>query len=612
MTQAQLQGGSLSGTTLLATLYDRLDQGGYAGFIIHKTDPHRSEYGEKRDNFVHYLTNFSGSVGFVAVSARAQKSAIFVDGRYTLQAQNEVDPELFDQENFTLKDIERWFAPGGVGGFQGGDIIAYDPLLLSKAEHDQLVQRLQKYDLILQAVDHNPLAALWEARAPLAIPAVIPYPLEYAGVSFSQKLKVVRDLMAAQSVDGFFINLSESIAWLFNIRAPERSGTPAAPLYAYVPISGTCLLFAHAFQKTAALVEHFGKEVKIESYDDTFTLMARESVGKTIALDGSSATLKMISVVTSQGGIIHIGDDFCSYPRACKNSTEQAGMRQCHIRDGVAVSQLLAWLEGAMATEILTELDVVAKLLSFRKANDLFQGGSFDTISGSGPNGAIVHYSVDENSNRTLQKEDIFLMDSGGQYLDGTTDITRTVSLNQAPTAEQKDRFTRVLKGHIAIATARFPQGTTGAQLDALARSPLWKIGCDYAHGTGHGVGSYLGVHEGPQGISPRANKAPLMPGMVVSNEPGYYKEGAYGIRIENLVLVKRVPKSEGVEDRNMLCFETITLVPFDPSLVDQTLLNSAEKTWLSDYHKRIYETLSPLVDESTKSWLQRAVAAWS
>ncbi len=595
---------SLSKAHLLSSFYSSLKTEGFAAFILPKTDAHRSEYCPDRDNLVHFLTNFSGSAGFAAVKVFPQEqAAIFVDGRYTLQAQQEVDSSLFDYENYTLDAIEKWVS----AGLKTGDKIAYDPLLLSKGEYNQHATRFEKQGLVLEALQSNPLEKLWQDRAPVEKPALVPHPLNYAWIPFKQKISLIQDLMKAKNADGFFLNYSESIAWLFNIRAPERLVTPAACLYAYVPVSGPCSLFVHDVQRTPELKNYFKDDVALESYEDVFDVIAEKTAHKSIAIDTVNATMKMLEAIELKGGEVLEGDDFCNIPRACKNETELQGTRKAHIRDGAAVSNLLAWLDGNIATETITELDIVAKLYTYRQQQDLLKGYSFNTISGSGPNGAIVHYCVDEKSNRTLLKNDIFLLDSGGQYLDGTTDITRTLSLDKSPTSEQKDRYTRVLKGHIALAMVKFPEGTVGSQLDPLARYHLWQIGCDYAHGTGHGVGSYLGVHEGPQRISALPNTVPLLPGMIVSNEPGYYKQGEYGIRIENLVVVKRIPKSDCADNQNMLCFETITLVPLDTSLIEKTLLTTDEINWVNDYHKRVHDTLIDNVDDATKEWLTNA-----
>lgn len=605
MTQtAPLSPSSLSQEDILSSFYNTLKSEGFSAFILPKTDAHRSEYCPDRDNLVCFLTGFSGSTGFAAVKVTPQeKAALFVDGRYTLQAQQEVDPHLFDYENYTLDAIEKWVATG----LKKGAKIAYDSLLLSKGEYNKYAERFKKHGLILEALTTNPLEALWQNRLPIDKPALVAHPLEYAGITLKQKVSLIQDLMTAKKAEGFFLNYSESIAWLFNIRAPERLVTPAASLYAYIPRSGPCSLFVHNVQKTTDLQQYLSDDVILENYDDTFKIISEKTAGRSIALDTANATMKMLEAIELNGGHVIDIDDFCNIPRACKNDTELKGTRQAHIKDGAAVSNLLAWLEEAISNETITELDVVKKLYGYRQQQDLLKGYSFNTISGSGPNGAIVHYFVDEKSNRTLLKNDIFLLDSGGQYLDGTTDITRTISLDKNPTQEQKDRYTRVLKGHIALAIVKFPEGTVGSQLDPLARYHLWQIGCDYAHGTGHGVGSYLGVHEGPQRISALPNTVPLLPGMILSNEPGYYKQGEYGIRIENLVIVKRVSKSDCVDDKSMLCFDTITLVPIDTSLIEKTLLTADERSWVNAYHKRVYETLIHKVDEPTKAWLKKA-----
>lgn len=592
---------SLSRPDLLDQFRKILKQKDFKGFLLPKTDPHRTEYTLEPENLLQFLTGFTGSAGFSVVLL--EEASLFVDGRYTLQARHEVDINLFSQANYTLEEIVHWISKR----LKKGDRIAYDPLLLSKGEYDYFSNFLHKSGITLGSLDPNPLYDLWLHRPPLLIPEVVPHPIEFVGRPFEDKIQFLQKELALHKADGFFLNTPESIAWLFNIRAPQRPQTPAASLYAYCPQQGPCLLFVHPSQNTPALQEYLSGKVVLKKYENTFQVL-QEGIapGKKIWMDASQMTMKAIQAIHEGKGEVVGGHDLCALPRACKNDIEIEGARQAHIRDAVAVCQCLAWIEETYHRTPLMEKDVDAQLKAYREAQDLFMGVSFDTITGSGPHGAIIHYHVSDSTNRRLQEGDLFLLDSGGQYLDGTTDVTRTISLNKNPTPEQKDRFTRVLKGHIALASTYFPEGTTGSQLDALARHALWQGGYDYAHGTGHGVGSYLGVHEGPQRIASIPNSIPLKPGMIVSNEPGYYKEGEYGIRHENLIVVQQAPQKI-CKERPMLCFEDLTLVPIDRSLIDVSLLTEAERTWINTYHQKVREKLWPLMAPDLQKWLENA-----
>ncbi len=575
------------------------------GFVMPKTDGHKSEYCPDEANLMLAFTGFSGSMGACAFLNHEQSGAVCVDGRYTLQAGQEVDVTRFEIIDYKVSTIAQWIAAGTNSTKENPARIGFDPDLLSLFEYSLYAKQFAAHNLELVAMAQNPITKAWLDRPQPEIYKLFDHDISYAGVSREQKLKLIQDRMSSEGADQIFLNYPETIFWLFNIRAHDKLMTPVAPMYAIINRQGKHTLFCDARQNQD-LIAILGDLVDLQPYEDAFsshTLFA----GKTVALDTTNATIKMRDLVVSQGGSPLETQDYGEMMRAIKNNVEQEGARNAHVRDGAAICNLLAWLEKSIQTDTITELDVVAKLWLYRQEQDLIKGYSFDTISGSGPNGAIVHYRVDDQSNRTLNRNDIFLLDSGGQYLDGTTDITRTISLDKSPTPEQKDRFTRVLKGHIAISTLKFPKHTTGSQIDAIARQYLWSIGANYDHGTGHGVGSYLGVHEGPQKISPALNQTPLMPGMIVSNEPGYYKTGEYGIRIENLELITACERNECVDDREMYKLETLTLAPIDTSLIEKDLLSESEIQWLNGYHKRVYAALSNRVQAHAQQWLRDA-----
>lgn len=583
-----------------------LEASNIQGFIIPKTDPHHSEYGPERDNVVAYLTEFTGSAGLVALCTPHKRGALFVDGRYTRQAQQEVDPTFFDYGSYGTQPCIDWLT----AHLHKGDRIGFCPEFLSKGEYDRYQSGLASAGIELIPLPASFLQEVWPHRPAIDTPEIVPHPLLYSGLSLEQKIEALQEQMALAKTEAVFINYAESCAWLFNIRAPERLGTPAPLAYAYIPVASKPTLFIHPQQVTTTLLDHLHNSVNIAPYDEVFSRVSSLASQTIVALDPTHASMAMVYAVESQGGAVQAHEDFCALPRACKNETERRGMIDAHIRDGVALCDFLAWLDTQdLNHQPLTELDVMEILYGHRQRQSHFKGYSFETIAGSGPHGAIIHYRATPKTNRRLLSSDILLLDSGAQYIDGTTDVTRTLALNKAPTPEQKDRYTRVLKGHIALASALFPEGTTGSQLDTLARQSLWQIGCDYAHGTGHGVGSYLGVHEGPQNISSRPNPVPLGEGMVVSNEPGYYKEGQYGIRIESLLMVLSVPQDQTCDDKPMLCFQTLTLVPLDGSFLAYDLLTAPEIQWINEYHQRIRATLLPLVLPETRTWLEKMTA---
>ncbi|MDX2072852.1 MAG: aminopeptidase P family protein [Alphaproteobacteria bacterium] len=532
-----------------------------AGYLQPVHDEYMSEYPPAAFQRVAWLSGFSGSAGMAVVLA--DKAALFVDGRYTLQAASEIDASCFSIYNSAEVTAEAWLA----GELQGA-MIGYDPALFTKAMLERMQARCDKSGVALVACP-NLVDAVWaDQPAPPATPVFL-HDDALAGESAASKCERLGKRITEQGVDAAFISAPESVCWLLNIRARDVECTPLALVRAVLHGDGHVDLFIDP-KRLPPLPEHI-TAIHPPS-------LARLN-GKAVLCDATQMPVALLDELKSAGARIVKGEDPCVLPKACKNPVQLAGIRAAHRRDGVAVSKLLKWIDAHPDIHSVSEMDIDRQLLSFRKEQNMFIEPSFPTIAGSGANGAIVHYRANEKTNRNLKSGELLLLDSGGQYEDGTTDITRTIAIG-TPTAEHKDRFTRVLKGHIALATVQFPKGTRGSQLDSLARQYLWQVGLDYDHGTGHGVGQFLGVHEGPQRISKRGGDAALEIGMILSNEPGYYKVGAYGIRIENLVEV--VEKGEG-----FLGFETITCVPIDTKLVDFSLLSSEEKHWLEEYNAR-------------------------
>ncbi len=570
---------------------DKLD-----GFVIPLTDAHMSEYVGDHDQRLAWLTGFGGSAGSAVVLA--DRAAIFVDGRYTLQVRTQVDGDLYDYENVLATSTSAWL---GAHAATGGRI-GYDPWLHTKTWVDAARKALGD-ERALIPVDHNPVDKIWVDQ-PVASPApAVPHAMQFAGQTAADKRTAIAELLAAQKCDSVVLSALDSIAWAFNFRGKDVARTPVALAFALVHADGSADLFISEDKVDDALRAHLGGRVWLHPYEG-FTTALTALAGKRVMIDPERAVAAIFDALI--GVDVIEARDPCVLPKAIKNAAEVAGTKAAHHRDGAALSRFLHWLSVEGPSGALTEMGVADRLEGFRKAGNQLQDLSFDTISGSGPNGAIVHYRVSAGTSRTLPPNSMFLVDSGGQYLDGTTDVTRTVWIGpDAPPPEECDRFTRVLKGHIALARAVFPVGTRGSQIDALARQYLWSEGLDYAHGTGHGVGSYLSVHEGPQRIATAAGDEPLAAGMIVSNEPGYYKTGAYGIRIENLVLVE--PRAPIGAERDCLGFETLTLAPIDRALIDLSLMTRDERDWLNAYHARVHSELGPQLDADARAWLALA-----
>lgn len=587
----------------LACLRAELGRRNLAGFVVPRADAHQGEYVPPHDARLAWLTGFTGSAG-TAVILRT-RAAIFVDGRYTLQVRDEVDTTLIDPLPIMEQSPEDWLAKH----LRPGDRLGYDPWLHTPDGVSRLQSACARAGAVLDACTDNPIDAVWIDQPPPPKAAITPYPLEYAGENSTSKRTRIAELVAKIPAYAAVLTMPDSIAWLLNIRGGDVDHSPLPLSFAILYDDGRCSLFMDPDKIGQGLVAHLGDQVTL--HDQQALGPALDSLGgdtKHVLLDTGTAAAWIANRLTAAGAKLVSGADPCALPKARKNATEIAGMRTAHIRDGAALCSFLAWLDQTAAKGGLDEITASDKLESFRKATGCLRDLSFPTISGAGPNGAIVHYRASAKSNRMLEAGNLYLLDSGAQYLDGTTDVTRTIAIG-TPSIEQQDRFTRVLKGHIGLATIRFPKGVTGAHLDVLARAALWKAGLDYDHGTGHGVGCYLSVHEGPQSISRRPNNVGLEPGMIVSNEPGYYKQGAYGIRIENLVLVTEPCQIPGGE-REMMGFDSLTLAPIDLRLVTRGLLTDEEAGWLNTYHAQVCKTLMPLVDAPTASWLAHATRA--
>jgi Xaa-Pro aminopeptidase len=590
----------------LTALRQELKRQSLDGFVVPICDEHMSEYIGAYAQRLEWLTGFGGSAGTAVVLA--DRAAVFVDGRYTLQVREQVDGRLFEyQSSLTISPV-RWM----VANVAPGARIGYDPWLHSQPWAEAAEQALAGVGASLVAVAANPLDAVWADRPQPSLAPAMPHALEHAGEASEAKRAMVAEWLEAEGLDAAVISALDSVAWLLNVRGSDVSRTPVALSFVLAHADGTAELFIAPEKVTPELTAHLGNAVRVAPYQ-AFAPSLQALAGKKVAVDPERAVAAVFAALKAGGAQVARMIDPTVLPRARKNPVEQAGHRAAQARDGAAVARFLHWLAGEGPKGTVTELSAAAQLQAFRAADPMLRDLSFDTISGAGPNAAQCHYRVSEESNLKLEPGSVYLVDSGGQYSDGTTDITRTVWIGPGEaSAEVKDRFTRVLKGHIALDRAVFPQGTIGAQLDTLARQHLWAAGLDYAHGTGHGVGSFLSVHEGPQRIAKASGGQAgtgqeLLAGMILSNEPGYYKAGEYGIRIENLVLVeKRV--IEGA-DGAYLGFETLTFVPIARDMVDCALLTRDEVEWWNAYHARVRAILAPQLDGAVLEWLEAACA---
>jgi len=583
----------------LVALRGELKKRGLDGFIVPRSDQHQGEYVPKRDERLAWLTAFTGSAGAAVVLA--DRAAIFVDGRYTLQVRQQTDTKLIEPRDLTAEGPAAWIELS-VGK---GQKIGYDPWLHTAAAVEGLKASAAKAGAVLVACETNPIDAVWSDQPPAPAAKAVPHGIALAGEVAEAKRTRIAEEVKKKGADATVLTMPDSICWLLNMRGADVPHTPFALSFAILNADGSTDLFMDERKSSPELAQHLGNSVRLRPPSE-FAPALEALKGKTVAADPGTCAAAIFDRLGKAGAAIARMPDPCQLPKACKNSVEVEGTRKAHIRDGAALSKFLCWFAREAPKQQLTEISTSEQLEGFRKAGGALSDLSFDSISAASEHAAIPHYRVTHSSNLPILRDRIYLIDSGGQYSDGTTDVTRTVIVG-TPTAEMKDRFTRVLKGHIALATVKFPEGTTGAALDSFARRPLWEAGLDYDHGTGHGVGSFLSVHEGPQNISKRQIAQPLKHGMIVSNEPGYYKAGEYGIRIENLIVVQDLPDAT---DRKMMAFETITLAPIDLNLVEVSLLTAEERDWLNAYHVRVRETLSRLVDDETRAWLEKATKA--
>ena len=582
-----------TGAPRLAALRDVLVAEGLDGFLIPRADAHQGENVAPRDERLAWLTGFTGSAGFCA--ALRSDAGVFIDGRYTLQVRDEVDLSVYTPVSLYDVPLSDWL----IEKLPEGGEIAYDPWLHGFDQIEKLTSELLAHGITLRKID-NLVDRIWVAQPDAPKGMIIPHPIEFAGEESAGKRTRIGALIEGQGLDAFVLTMPESICWLLNIRGADIERTPVALCFAVVHADGRVDLYVDPDKCDFGVVKHLGDGVALHA-DDQFADGLKSLTGK-VGVDRVSAPVAVSDLLQHPVW----GTDPCILPKACKNAVEIEGSRAAHLRDGAAMANFLCWLDQEAPKGGLTEIKVAQQLEGFRANTNSLRDVSFDTISGAGPNGAIVHYRVTDKTDRSVTPGDILLVDSGGQYQDGTTDITRTVATG-AVDPEAAKHFTLVLKGMIAITQLRFPHGIAGAHIDSFARSALWQAGLDYDHGTGHGVGSYLGVHEGPAGIARRYD-VPYATGMILSNEPGYYKEGAYGIRIENLIVVTEPEIPEG-GDRPMHGFETLTFTPIDRRLVRVDLLTPHERDWLNVYHAEVLEKIGPLVGDDTRAWLTQACA---
>ncbi|KAF2991066.1 aminopeptidase P family protein [Methylocystis sp. MJC1] len=584
--------------TRIAALREELARQNLDGFLVPRADAHQNEYVPKSAERLAWLTGFTGSAGFAVVLA--QEAAIFVDGRYVIQVRQEIDGKIITPVDISETAPSQWLAEHARESAR----IGYDPWVHTSGQIERFAKAVEGKKIALVPLDANPIDALWADRPSEPVGPVAIHPARCAGETAASKIKKLRE--ALKGADAALMSDPHAICWAFNIRGADVAHTPIVLAFALLPKEGAPALYvddAKLDAKTRAALEKFlALRAPSELISD---LTEAGKCGETVMFDAATAPVKLVETLRAAGGKPRVTDDPAALPKAIKNKAELAGAREAHIRDGAALTRFLAWFAEAAPKGALTEITAAEAAETFRRESGDLRDISFPTISAFGEHAAIPHYRVTEKSNLKIGKG-VYLIDSGAQYIDGTTDVTRTVVVGRA-SKQLKDHFTRVLKGHIAIARAVFPKGVTGAQLDAFARRYLWEAGLDFDHGVGHGVGSYLSVHEGPQRIS-KMGATPLQPGMILSNEPGYYRAGEYGIRLENLIIVEK--REIAGAEREMYGFESITLAPFDLNCIEPKLMNVEESAWLNAYHAYVRKTLSPLLDAKTRRWLREATQA--
>ena len=586
-----------AGATRLAALRAELARLGIDGVLVPRADAHQGEYVAPRDERLQWLTGFTGSAGFCIVLPDV--AGVFIDGRYRTQVKSQVDLARFTPVNWPETKPGDWIAEHLAKG-----IIGFDPWLHSEDEIARLSETAGP-GISLKPLAQNPIDTIWPDQPGPPQGRAFAHPVALAGETSAAKRARLATALRADGQHAAVLTLPDSICWLLNIRGADVPRNPVLHGFAILQDDARVSLFADPAKFDAATLAHLGPEVTLAP-PGAF-LPALDALTGPVRLDRSSAPLALRQRLEAAAIPIAWGDDPCRLPKACKTDAEIAATREAHLRDGAAMVEFLCWLDIEAPKGKLTEIDVVRALEGFRRATNALHDISFDTICGSGPHGAIIHYRVTENTNRRLGADELLLVDSGGQYVDGTTDITRTIALGD-PGDQARAAFTRVLQGMIAISRARFPKGLAGRDLDPLARSALWLAGQDYDHGTGHGVGAFLSVHEGPQRLS-RISDVPFQPGMILSNEPGYYREGVFGIRIENLIVVQTAPALPGGDDRRQYCFETLTFAPIDRRLIVTAALSPGERDWLNAYHAETLARLSPRLTAGARAWLEQAAA---
>ena len=565
-------------------------------FLVPRTDEFLGEYVAAYADRLHWLTGFSGSAGLAIIMQ--DKAAIFVDGRYEIQVVNEIDPTQFEICPLSKIQPVAWLKTQ----IQAGQKLGIDPWLHSAKGFARYEGMAKECHLTLTLCPDNPVDKIWHNQPARPLAPIKPHPIKYSGRSSHDKIRDLAADLKKKAVDLTVITASDNIAWLLNIRGGDVARCPLSLSYALLSSHGRVSLFIDQRKISASTKAYLANLPVSVAEIDSFasTIKHAANAGKTLLFDPVTSPYFVKKIIQDNGGRLVMAEDPCQIAKACKNNVELQGMRQAHIRDGAMMVRFLKWVEESVKLGDVTEMAIADKITTFRQQDPLFRDLSFDTISASGPHGAICHYRVSEKVNRTVNVQDILLVDSGGQYLDGTTDITRTLCF-APPAPHIKDHFTRVLQGHIQLASCRFPENSSGAQLDVLARTALWQVGLDFDHGTGHGVGSYLNVHEGPQRIAKGADSTALMPGMIVSNEPGFYQEGQYGIRIENLIVVQPAANYPG-----FLEFETITFAPIATEMIDVALLSPLERDWINSYHDQVWQNVSPLLDQAHQDWLKQ------
>lgn len=585
-------------TTRVTALRDALRAAGYDGWVQPRADEHLGEYVPPSAERLAWLTGFTGSAGLAIVLL--DKAAVFSDGRYTLQLRDQIDLDVWTPCHSVETPAKDWIA----ANLPEGARLAYDPWLMTTADVERFEQAAADAGSALVAADRNLVDAVWADRPAPPTAPIAPHPLEYAGRSSAEKRQEIAEALARQKLDAAAIAGPDGIAWLLNVRGGDVPHTPLPLSFALMRADGRVDWFVDPAKLTPETSAWLGNGV--ETHPATAFAPALDQLKDQRVLAPTGAPAAIAKRLAAAGAVVVAGDDPTALPKACKNGTEIAGARAAHGRDAIAMAKFLHWLATEAQSGAVTEIEAANRLEAFRRELDLFRELSFDTISGAGPNGAIVHYRVTPESDRKLERDTLYLVDSGAQFLDGTTDITRTVAIG-APSDEMRRAYTLVLKGHLALTATRFPKGIAGGQLDALARAPLWAAGLDFDHGTGHGVGSYLSVHEGPQRIAKAGGGAALSPGMILSNEPGYYKTGAFGVRIENLLLVEPVETPGG--ERQMFGFETLTLAPYDRRLIAPDLMSAAETAAVDAYHARVRAEVGPRLPADVARWLDAAAA---